>query len=214
MRLGRRAFLGKAVVIRFVQLGREMAAFLVAIVRVLLPVINRVHAAVLGIKPLERNSLISIEVRRHKGSPIKLRDGCEVTPGDPVIKLHLNNAWIAEKWRTGVGFGGRRFPRGAFHYFKEGMQLLARKVADGEYGDIVAVYGWTAFYTQASRLGFQVIDLPDSLRVKLAWLHITALRQARSIPWLKGRASSRKVSQIKAVWLSRAELLRIQGHNG
>jgi len=177
----------------------------------MLPIINKVHAIALGIKPLERNSIICIEVRRHKGYPIKLEDGCEVRPGDPVIKLHLNNAWIAEGLRSSSGLGMGGFPRGLIYYFRDSLQLLATEVADGKYGGIVAVYGWTAFHAHAGRLGFQVIDLPNTLRIKLAQLHIAALMQSHHIPWLKRHITSRKSVKVKAVWLSRAELLRIHG---
>ena len=189
-----------------------MASLLLGvIIRAILPIINKVHAIALGIKPLERNNIICVEVRRHRGYPIKLEDGCEVRPGDPVIKLHLNNAWIAEGWRSSSGLGRRGFPRGLFYYFKDGLQLLATEVADGKYGGIVAVYGWTAFHAHAGRLGFQVIDLPNTLRIKLAQLHITALMQAHHIPWLRRHTASRESLQVKAVWLSRAELLRMHG---
>jgi len=189
-----------------------MASLLLGvIIRAILPIINKVHSIALGIRPLERSNIISVEVRRHKGCSIKLKDGCEVKPGDPVIKLHLNNAWIAEGWRSSSGSGMRGFPRGLFYYFKDGLQLLATEVADGKYGSIVAVYGLTSFYANADRLGFQVIDLPNTLRIKLAELHITALMQAHHIPWLKRPTTSRKPLQLKAVWLSRAELLRRHG---
>jgi hypothetical protein len=189
-----------------------MASLLLgAIIRAMLPIINKVHAIALGIKPLERNGIICVEVRRHKGRSVKLEDGCEVRSGDPVIKLHFNDAWITEGWRSSSGSGMRGFPRGLFYYFKDGLQLLATEVADGKYGSIVAVYGWTAFHLYASRLGFQVIDLPNTLRIKLARLHITALMQSHHIPWFKRHMSSRKSVKVKAVWLSRAELLRIHG---
>jgi len=193
-----------------------MASFLLvglleAIIRALLPVINKVYTVALGIKPLGSDSIICIEVRRHKGCPIKLKDGCEVRPGDPVIKLHLNNAWIVKRWRSHSGSGMRGFPRGLIHYFKEGLQLLAREMADGKYGGVVAVYGWTAFHIHAGRLGFQVMDLPNTLRMKLARLHITALMQKHRLPWFKRHTTSRRALQVKAVWLSRAELLRIHG---
>ena len=188
-----------------------MEPLLVAIVRALLPIINKVHAVALGIKPLERNSIICVEVRRHKGCPVRLQDGCEVKPGDPVIKLHFNNAWISEKPKSSSGSGRRVFPRGFVSYSKEGLQLVAREVADGKYGSVVAVYGWTAFHAHARRLGFQVVDLPNTMRIKLARLHITALVQAHSIPWLRKYNSSRKSVDVRAVWLSRAELLRIHG---
>jgi len=177
----------------------------------MLPIVNKVHAIALGIKPLERNSIICVEVRRHKGCPIKLEDGCEVGSGDPVIKLHLNNAWITERWRLSSGSGMRGSPRGLIYYFRDGLQLLATEVADGKYSGIVAVYGWTAFHTHAGRLGFQVIDLPNTLRIKLARLHITALMQANHIPWLRRHTASRESVKVKAVWLSRTELLRMHG---
>jgi len=189
-----------------------MASLLLGtIIRAMLPIINKVHAMALHIKPLERNNIVCVEVRRHKGCSIKLEDGCEVKSGDLVIKLHFNDAWIAEGWRSSSGLGMRGFPRGLFYYFKDGLQLLATGVADGKYGSIVAVYGWTAFHAHASRLGFQVMDLPNTLRIKLARLHITALMQSHHIPWFKRHISSRKSVKVKAVWLSQAELLRIHG---
>jgi hypothetical protein len=180
-------------------------------IRAILPVINKVHTVVLGIKPLERNSVICIETKRHRGSPIKLEDGCEVRPGDPVIKLHFNDAWIAERLWSSSGSGTIGFPGGFFYYFKEGLQLLAAEVAEGKYRGVVAVYGWTAFHALARRLGFQVIDLPNSLRTKLARLHIAALMQSHQAPWSRKHVSSRKSVKVKAVWLSRAALLRIHG---
>jgi len=177
----------------------------------MLPIINKVHAIALDIKPLGKNSIICVEVRRHKGCPIKLEDGCEVRPGDTVVKLHLNNAWIAEKRRASSGSGIEGYSRGPIYYFRDGLHLLATEVADGKYGGIVAVYGWTAFHAHARRLGFQVIDLPNTLRIKLARLHITALMQSHHIPWFRRHITSRKTVKVKAVWLSRAELLRIHG---
>lgn len=188
-----------------------ISRLLEAVIRTLLPIINKVHAIALDIKPVERNSIICVEVRHHRGAPIKLEDGCEVKPGDPVIKLHFNNVWINEKRRPSSGLGSRDFPRGFGHYFKEGLQLLAREVADGKYGSIVAVYGWTAFHAQAKRFGFQVIDLPDTLRTRLARLHITALMKDHRVAWLAKRFPSRKSIDVKAVWLSRGRLLRIHG---
>lgn len=189
-----------------------MASLLLgAIIRAILPIINKVQAIALGIEPLERNSIICIELRRHKGCSIKLEDGCEVRPGDPVIKLHLNNAWIAETVRLNSRSGRKGFPRGLIYHFKDDLQLLATEVADGKYGGIVAVYGWTAFHVHAGRLGFQVIDLPNTLRIKLARLHITALMQAHRIPWLRRHTASRESVKVKAVWFSRAELLRMHG---
>jgi len=187
------------------------SSILRTIIRAILPVINKVHTVVLGIKPLESNSVICIEMKRHRGSPVKLEDGCEVRPGDPVIKLHFNDAWIDERLWASSGSGTIGFPRGFLYYFKDGLQLLATEVANGKYGSIVAVYGWTVFYAHARRLGFQVIDLPNTLRIKLARLHIAALMQSHQAPRFRRHVNSRKSVKVKAVWLSRAALLKIHG---
>jgi len=60
-------------------------------------------------------------------------------------------------------------------------------------------------------LGFQVVALPDTLRIRMARLHITALMQSQSIPWFKRHVRPRESVQVKAVWISRAGLLRTHG---
>ena len=188
-----------------------MESLLVGIIRALLPIINRIHSAVLGIKGLRTSSIICVEVRRHRGCPIKLKDGYEVKPGDSIIKLHFNSAWINEQRRVTKGLERHIFPRGFGRYFKDSLQLLATELADGKYRGIVAIYGWTAFHAQAKRFGFQVIDLPDTVRIKLARLHITALMETHRIPWFRKHATRPESVKVRAVWLSRAELLRIHG---
>jgi len=188
-----------------------MRSLLLATIRGLLPIINKVHARALRIKPLGERSVFCIEVRRYKGRPVRLEDGCEVNRGDRVIRLHFNNTWIVRRRRSNSGTSRRDFPRGFVNDAKDGLRILAGEAADGKYGDIVAVYGWTALYNQARRLGFQVIELPDGLRIRLARLHIAALMQSHQMPWLRRHASSGKSVEVKEVWLSRARLLRIYG---
>lgn len=177
----------------------------------MLPIINRTHAIIFGVKPVAENSMVSVEVGYHKGCPIRLADGCEVKPGDRVIKLHLNDSWIAQQLRAGSLPGKRDFPRGFGRYFREGLRALATEVASGKYGSVVAIYGWTAFHSQAKRCGFQVIDLPNTLRTMLARLHIAALMEHHRVPWLARRFPCSKSIDVKAIWLSRAELMRIHG---
>ncbi|MBN2186826.1 MAG: hypothetical protein JW732_05180 [Dehalococcoidia bacterium] len=187
-----------------------MLSFLLkAIARGALTATNKVEAIVLRVRPLGRSSIISIELRRHKGYPVKLLDGCAVRPGDNVIKLHLNNAWIADRLQLNPGVRRVGFRRGIIHYVKDALQLLASEVADKKYGNMTAVYGWTVFHAPASELGFQVIDLPNTLRAKLAQFYIIRLMQVNHIPWLKRHRAAGKSLKVKAVWLSRAELLRM-----
>lgn len=181
-----------------------------AIVRPLLPIIDRIYTIAVGVKSLEASSsLICVELRRYKDRTVKLSDGCEVRRGDRVIKLHLGNAWITEKRQSSPGPRTTDWPRGLMHYFKESFRLLATQIANGKYGDVVAVYGWTVLHAPCRRLGFQVIDLPNTLRTKLAWFYITSLMRFYHIRGQERYKRSRESLKVKAIWLSRAEFLRL-----
>jgi len=185
--------------------------FLRVIVRIVLPVIHKLFTMALGVKPLARSgSVICVEPRRHKGSVVRLMDGCEVRPGDHVIKLHFDNAWFNEKRQSGLT-PRSSVPFGLFHYFKDDFRLLAAQMTDGKYSDVIALYGWTVLHAPAKRLGFQVIDLPNTLRTKLAQFYIIGLMHAYHILWCREYNVSQRPLQVKAVWLSRAELLRLYG---
>lgn len=185
-------------------------SFLKAVAQPLLPIIHRVYTIALAVRSLGGSgSIICVELRRHKGHTVKLSDGCEVKHGDPVIKLHLDNAWIAERRQPGPALQTAGLPRGVIHCFKESFRLLAAQVANGRYGEVIAVYGWTILHAGARRLGFQVIDLPNSLRIRLAHFYIGGLMRLYHIRGRERYKPSRESLQIKAVWLSKAELLRI-----
>ena len=180
-----------------------------AIARIALDLIHKIYIIALGIRFLGGASLICVELKRHQGSPVKLSDGCEVRPGDLVIKLHLNSDWIAERRHSSSALKTATLPRGVIRCFKEGFRLLATQVANGKYGEVVAVYGWTVLHTGARRLGFQVIDLPNTLRTKLARFYIGGLMRFYHIRGSERYKASRESLKIKAVWLSKAEFLRL-----
>jgi hypothetical protein len=181
-----------------------------AVTKPLLPIIHRGYTIALGVRSLGGSgSIICVELRRHKGHTVKLSDGCEVKPGDPVIKLHLDNTWIAERRHRSPALQTARLPRGVIHCFKESFRLLAAQVASGKYGEVIAVYGWTVLHTGARRLGFQVMDLPNSLRTRLARFYIAGLMQLYHIRGQERYKRSRDSLKVKAVWLSKAEFLRM-----
>lgn len=185
-------------------------ALLRAIVRLLLPMIYRLCTLALGIRSLGRSGgIILIELTKHKGGTIKLSDGSEVKQGDRVIKLHLDNDWIAERRQSGLRTGMTAPPRGVVRCFRDGFRLLAAQVADGSYGNVVAVCGWTVLHSGARRLGFQVFELPGTLRTKLAQLYITSLMRFYNIRGESRYKPARERLKVKAVWLSRDELLRL-----
>jgi len=187
-----------------------MYAFLRTIVRPLLPVIRKIYNTAKGIRSIGGSGgMITVELRRHNGETVRLPDGCEVRSGDPVLKVHLDDAWITEKRSSGWGQRTINWPRGVMRYFKEGFQLVASQIASGKYGEVVAVYGWTVLHAPARRFGFQVIDLPNNLRTKLARVYIGAMMEYYNIRGRKRYKSSRERLKVKAVWLSREEFLRL-----
>ncbi len=180
------------------------------IARLVLPIINKMYTIALGVKSLGgSSSLICVELRRHEGEAVTLSDGCRVRPGDPVIKLHLNGAWFDEQEEQRSASQPAGFPRGVTRYFRDGFKLLATQVADGRYGGVIAVYGWTVLHGPARRLGFQVMELPNTLRIRIALSYIAGLMQIYRLPWVKRYRASRRPLRIKAVWLSRADLLKM-----
>jgi len=178
------------------------------IARVILPAIHKLFTIALDVKPLGGSgSIICIELRRHKGCAVKLKDGCEVRPGDHVIKLHLNNAWFNKKRQSSRA---RLIPPwGIIHYFKNDLRLLAAQMADGKYSDVIALYSWTVLHAPIKRSGFQVTDLPNTLRTRLAQFYIIGLMQIYHIRGYREYNTSHRPLQVKAVWLSRAKLLRL-----
>jgi hypothetical protein len=126
-----------------------------------------------------------------------------------VIKLHLDNSWITRNRQSGCGQRAVDWPRGVMRYFKEGFRLLAGQIASGKYGEVVAVYGWTVLHNGARRFGFQVIDLPNTLRIRVAWFYITSLMRFCNIRGQERYKASREALEVKAIWLSRDEFLRI-----
>lgn len=189
---------------------RIFDALLRAVLWPLLPVLHRLFTVVLGIRSLGRSGgIILIELTRHKGGTIKLSDGCVVKDGDRVIKLHLDNEWIAERRRSGLRTGTTALPRGVVRCFRDGFRLLAAQVADGSYGNVVAVCGWTVLHSGARRFGFQVFELPRTLRTKLAQFYITSLMKFYNIRGQNKCKATREGLKVKAVWLSRDELLKI-----
>jgi peptidoglycan-N-acetylglucosamine deacetylase len=192
------------------RMKRIVHALLRAVLRPLLPVIFRLCTLVLGIRSLGRSGgIILVELTRHKGSTIKLADGSEVKHGDRVIKLHLDNDWIVERRRSGLRTGTAALPRGVLRCFRDGFRLLAAQVAEGSYGNVVAVYGWTVLHRGARRFGFQVFELPSTLRTRLAQFYITSLMRFYNIRGEGRYKSSREQLGVKEIWLSRDEFLRI-----
>jgi len=173
------------------------------------PFLDRVTSKWLAIEPLRKDKIgiIGIELRRHRGQLIPLDDNTLITPGDLLIELHLNNRWFLhnrEKLTDSAGEVRWRVSSA----FTNDLRYLARQLAEGRFpaGDS-ALHGMTTLYSPARRLGFTVVELPESLRKRLTTFYLSGLRRIYYFGKGKEYATQRKPLALKEIWMSKSRLL-------
>lgn len=177
------------------------------IVLVLWPAVDKLLRAIYHIKPLKADGsgTFCLQLRRYRGPTRVLDDGSEVRSGDKIIELHLNNAWF--KSRRKLSLTASQSPPEFLGCLTQDLRLIARQIDTGMLGDIVALHGNTLLHVAARRLGFQVDELPESLRTKGARFYVAGLMR---VYHLRGDQTSRlreKHWPLKEIWLSRQSLL-------
>jgi hypothetical protein len=182
-----------------------------AFVLILWPVVDKCLRAISRTKPVraDDSGIIRFSLHRYKGPIRVLNDGSEVKSGDRVIELHLNNVWF--KRRRNPYLSVSRSPREFLGCFAQDLQILAQQISSGTFGDIAALHGSTLLYVAASRLGFQVDGLPDSLWKKGARFFMAGLMQVYHLRGEEAAGLREKPWELKEVWLSRAALLNKYG---
>ena len=160
------------------------------------------------IKPLraDGSSILSIKLRRYKGSYISLDDGSEIKAGDQIIEIHLNGAWF--KQRREENLEARQLPWKVMYYFSQDLNFLTKQIADGIFDKVVAIHGITFLYALARRVGFQVEELPDSLWKRCAQFYIAGLMRVYYLPAGGRLETLGRSMELKEVWLSREMLLK------
>jgi len=175
------------------------------------PLADRLLRAVRHIKPLiaDDSGIIRFNVGHYKGPARVLNDGTEVKGGDTIVEVHLNNDWF--KRRRNLNLGAPQSARAFLGCYAQELCILARQVASGTFGEIVALRGITLLGVAARRLGFQVDEMPDSLWKKGARFYMAGLMQVYhlrggDVPMLR-----EKSWELKEIWLSKAALLSKYG---
>jgi len=162
-------------------------------------------------RPLKADDsgIICLDLRRYKGPTKMLNDGSKVKTGDTIIELHLNNAWF--KRRRNLNLKASQSPREFLGFFAQDLHLLAQQIASGMFGNITALHGSTLLHVAARRLGFQVDELPNSLRKKGARFYMAGLMQVYHLRGDEVSGLREKPWELKEVWFSRAALLTRYG---
>jgi hypothetical protein len=180
-------------------------------VLLLWPVVDRFLRVIYHIRPLKADGsgITNFNLRHYKGPSRVLNDGSEVKTGDTIIELHLNNDWF--KRRRKLNLRASQTPREFLGCFAQDLHFLAQQIASGMFGDITALHGSTLQHVAATRLGFQVDELPDSLWKKGARFYMAGLMQIYHLRGDEVAGLREKPWELKEVWLSRAALLTRYG---
>ena len=168
----------------------------------------------LNTKPLRRDRIttINVRLRRRRGRPVKLDDGSVINPRDMLMEIHLNNEWFLHKkdLMHSPGKLGWDF----LSAFSEDLKYLAKQMSDGTFApEIKAIHGRTLLRQDQGnqRLGFTVVDLPDSLWRHLSQFYLTGLRQAYYPERARRSLAKAKPLVKKEIWMSRKKLLQRYG---
>jgi len=168
----------------------------------------------LNSKPLRQDKIttINLRLRRHRGEPVKLDDGSVVNPKDLLIELHLNNTWFLRK-RTMMHSPGK-IGWEFLSAFSEDLNYLAKQVSEGIFAsEIKAIHARTLLRQDqgSQRLGFTVMDLPNTLWRRLSQFYLAGLRQAYYPERARRPIAKAKPLVRKEVWMSRRKLLQSYG---
>ena len=168
----------------------------------------------LNSKPLRQDKIttINLRLRRHRGEPVKLDDDGVVNPNDLLIELHLNNTWFLRK-RTMMHSPGK-IGWEFLSAFSEDLNYLAKQVSEGIFAsEIKAIHARTLLRQDqgSQRLGFTVMDLPNTLWRRLSQFYLVGLRQAYYPERARRPIAKAKPLVRKEVWMSRRKLLQSYG---
>ena len=180
-------------------------------VLLLWPVLDRLLRVIYRIRPLraDGSGIVSLDIRHYNGRTIVLNDGSKVKTGDPIVELHLNNAWF--KRRRKLNIKASQFPREILGCLEQDLRFLAQQVVNGKFEGVVAFRGSTLLHAGAKRLGFQVEELPPSLWKKGAYFYMAGLMQIYHLRAGEAPKRKGKTWELKEIWLSRAALLTRYG---
>jgi hypothetical protein len=171
-----------------------------AILDPIFALIERIDRRRRRIRPLRPDGVLGIEVRRHRGRTVTLRDGSEVRAGERIVDLHLDNTRIAGLWSEGwqAAFGTGAADLRACAAWLATLPAAARPVAIRS-GGLLTV--------GAARLGFEVGPPRGGFMGALESWYLRGLL----VRWSRaGRARldrGREPLRAREAWLSATALL-------
>lgn len=166
----------------------------------------------MGLEPVVagRPSIFRIRRSFYRASPVRLADGSQLNPGDPIADLHFV---------TDALLGAHAVTRGPVQLAaylarlaEDSLHVLADFVTQTEaYRDVVAVHGITIIHRGARRLGFTVWDLPPGFRRSFLSLYLRAFLSTMHPETLSRTQQRRELLHVKHVAMSRELLVQRYG---
>lgn len=168
-------------------------------------VILRLEPVVAG-----RPSIFRLRRARFRGDPVRLNDGTEIRPGDPIGDLHfvtdaLLGAHALTKGPVQMAVYLARLAGDSLHVLADFLRQNER------YRDVKAIHGITMIYRGAERLGFTVWDMPPGFRRSFLTLYLRAFLSTMHPDTLKRVRQRREMLHVRNVAMSRQLLLERYG---
>jgi hypothetical protein len=162
-----------------------------------------------GVVPCAPESLVRVELRRHRGGPVTLQDGLTIRPGDLVCEIHIDNLQVARyHQQTSDPRGlGLLFVRG----MTEGLRHLAAFVEAIPERRIVAVHAISLYWEGSERLGFEVRP------IRGRWERWSANTWLKFLLWyyhpegVKRTRGRQRLAEAREAWMSVDQLKRRYG---
>lgn len=175
-----------------------------SILKTLLSPIDRYYAKKAGAKKLKDGQDAGRWTTHiYHGPDILLSDGVTIKDGMTVLEAHISNDKMLEL------MSGQKEGRAAamVKVFADEFRLFAEAVQRGEVEEFEAMFGYTLMGPLAKRIGFDVLPLPGTFKIRMITGWQRLLRKAFH--------STGKISKtqrpLQAVWLSKAKLLELYG---
>jgi len=153
------------------------------------------------VRPLGEDSVVQIEMRRHRGRTVALLDGTEVRTGDLVAELHLSNLRVASGWASSTWS-----PFAVLESTRTDLTVLARSVAAGTLGPVKAVHAVSLVAPALARIGFQVEPLRRSAHSRLLRFYLIGLIAIYNPAGWRAADRARTRAWPAEAWMSTATL--------
>ena len=154
------------------------------------------------VRPLGEDSVVRIEMRRHRGRTVALTDGTEVRTGDLVAELHLSNRRVASGSASATWS-----PFVVLESTRSDLTVLARAVAAGRLGPVRAVHAVSLVAPALARIGFQVEPLRPSAHSRLLRFYLIGLVAIYNPDGWRSAGRARTRGWPAEAWMSTATLI-------